>query len=394
MEVKRGYKQTEVGVIPEDWGVHTIGSVVSISVGRDLREEHYSTHQTNRFRFPVFSNTIANCGTYGFYDFPEYMGDSLTIVGRGVGLGTAFKRSGGFGAIGRLLVLFPHKCADAAFLAEYINHRVTIFIESGGIPQLTGLSIAKYRVPLPPTTIEQESIAEALSDADALIEFLEQLITKKRQVKHGAMQELLTGKKRLPGFASSHEYKQTELGLIPLDWELDYVENVAYITTGSRNTQDNASDGQYPFFVRSQTIERINSYSFDGEAVLTAGDGVGTGKVFHYINGKFDTHQRVYRISNFADCLDGYFFYLYFSTHFYSRIMQMTAKSSVDSVRREMIAKMRVPLPSVKAEQIAIAEVLRDIEAEIDALGAKLAGVHRLKQGIMQELLTGRIRLI
>ncbi len=112
-------------------------------------------------------------------------------------------------------------------------------------------------------------------------------------------------------------YKQTEVGVIPEDWELDYIENLAHITTGSRNTQDRVNDGQYPFFVRSQTVERINSYSFDGEAVLTAGDGVGTGKVFHYIKGRFDAHQRVYRISEFDERINGYFFYLYFSSHFY-----------------------------------------------------------------------------
>ena len=138
-------------------------------------------------------------------------------------------------------------------------------------------------------------------------------------------------------------HKLTEVGVIPEDWNLGYIENMAHITTGSKNTQDRIDDGQYPFFVRSQTVERINSYSFNGEAVLTAGDGVGTGKVFHYINGKFDVHQRVYRISDFAKSLNGYFFFLYFSTHFYNRIMQMTAKSSVDSVRREMIARMSCP---------------------------------------------------
>ena len=155
-------------------------------------------------------------------------------------------------------------------------------------------------------------------------------------------------------------------------------------------TQDRVDDGQYPFFVRSQTIERINSYSYDGEAVLTAGDGVGTGKVFHYINGRFDAHQRVYRISDFSHRINGYFFYLYFSTHFLNRIMQMTAKSSVDSVRRDMIAKMTIPLPPTVAEQEAIAAALEDIHSEILALEAKRDKACDIKQGMMQELLTGR----
>jgi len=188
-------------------------------------------------------------------------------------------------------------------------------------------------------------------------------------------------------------YKRTEVGVIPEDWNLDSIENVAHITTGSKNTQDRVEDGQYPFFVRSQIVERINSYSFDGEAVLTAGDGVGTGKVFHYINGRFDVHQRVYRISNFSERINGYFFYLYFSTHFYSRIMQMTAKSSVDSVRRDMIARMLIPVPSTKTEQRAIAEALSDVDALLAGLDRLIAKKRDLKQAAMQQLLTGQTRL-
>jgi type I restriction enzyme S subunit len=247
-------------------------------------------------------------------------------------------------------------------------------------------------VPLPPSQ-ERVAIAEALSDADGLIESLEQLLVKKRQVKQGGMYELLTGKRRLPGFENKAGYKETEAGRIPNDWGCDCIENLADITTGGRNTQDSIDDGQYPFFVRSQTIERINSFSFDGEAVLTAGDGVGTGKVFHYINGKFDAHQRVYRIAEFTDRLNGYYFFLYFSTHFYNRIMQMTAKSSVDSVRREMISKMFIPLPRIMAEQEAIAAVLYDMDAGIEAIEQKVAKVRGIKRGMMQELLTGRVRL-
>jgi len=188
-------------------------------------------------------------------------------------------------------------------------------------------------------------------------------------------------------------YKQTEVGVIPDEWNLDCIENLAHITTGCRNTQDRIGDGEYPFFVRSQTIESINSYSFDGEAVLTAGDGVGTGKVFHYINGKFDVHQRVYRISNFSERLNGFYFYLYFSTHFFNRVMQMTAKSSVDSVRREMIARMPVPLPPTIDEQRAIAEALSDVDRLLGGLDRLIAKKRDLKQAAMQHLLTGQTRL-
>jgi type I restriction enzyme S subunit len=182
------------------------------------------------------------------------------------------------------------------------------------------------------------------------------------------------------------EYKQTELGLIPKEWNVETIKQMASITTGSKNTQDRISDGLYPFFVRSQTIERINSYSFDGEAVLTAGDGVGTGKVFHYVNGKFNIHQRVYKISDFNNNLNGYFFFLYFSNHFYKRIMQMTAKSSVDSVRMEMIADMQIPIPP-KTEQNHIATALSDADALITSLEKLIEKKRAIKLGAMQQLL-------
>ena len=187
-------------------------------------------------------------------------------------------------------------------------------------------------------------------------------------------------------------YKQTEVGVIPAEWKIVKIKEMASISTGKRNTQDRIEDGKYPFFVRSSTVERINSYSFDGEAVLTAGDGVGTGKVFHYINGKFDLHQRVYKISDFCSDLDGYFFFLFFSNYFFDRIMSMTAKSSVDSVRREMIADMLIPLPSID-EQKAIKSALSDVDAHIDALDRLIAKKRNIKQATMQELLTGKKRL-
>ena len=192
--------------------------------------------------------------------------------------------------------------------------------------------------------------------------------------------------------ATPSEFKQTAVGTILQDWKTARVDLYASITTGSRNTQDKEHDGQYPFFVRSQAVERINSYSYDGEAVLTAGDGVGTGKVFHYIKGRFDVHQRVYRISDFSDQMMGPFFFYQFSAGFYKRIMSMTAKSSVDSVRLEMIAGMEIPLPP-PAEQRAIAEALSDVDQLLAALEKLTDKKRAIKQAATQQLLTGEIRL-
>ena len=187
-------------------------------------------------------------------------------------------------------------------------------------------------------------------------------------------------------------YKRTEAGVIPEEWNVERIDQNTSIKTGSKNTQDRQEDGDYPFFVRSQEVERINSYSYDGEAVLTAGDGVGTGKVFHYIQGRFDIHQRVYRITDFSDRLNGRYFFYQFSAGFYDRIMSMTAKSSVDSVRLEMIAGMKIPMPP-PTEQRAIAEALSDVDELIGSLEKLIAKKRAIKQAAMQELLTGKTRL-
>jgi type I restriction enzyme S subunit len=186
-------------------------------------------------------------------------------------------------------------------------------------------------------------------------------------------------------------YKQTELGIIPEDWEVTTIKQIADITTGNKNTQDAEEGGKYPFYVRSQNVERINSYSYDCEGIVTAGDGVGTGKIFHYVRGKFGLHQRAYLIYNFKD-FDSQYFYWYFSQYFYDRINQMTAKSSVDSVRKEMIEDMCI-LRAPIAEQRAIAEALSDVDGLIAALDKKIAKKRLLKQGAMQQLLTGKKRL-
>ena len=183
-------------------------------------------------------------------------------------------------------------------------------------------------------------------------------------------------------------YKQTEVGLIPEDWDIEPIVGLASISTGGSDTQDRVDDGAYPFFVRSQTIERINKFSFNGEAILTSGDGVGVGKIFHYVNCKFDYHQRVYNIHNYRNDVAGKYLFFQFSTHFYDRVMAMTAKSSVDSVRREMIADMLIPIPPTLTEQKAIATALSDVDALITSLEQTITKKKAIKQGAMQQLLT------
>lgn len=179
--------------------------------------------------------------------------------------------------------------------------------------------------------------------------------------------------------------------MVNTKWEEVSVKDLMKIETGSRNTEDKIDDGQYPFFVRSQTVEHIDSFHYDCEAVLTAGDGVGTGKVFHYINGKFDAHQRVYVMSQFKDVLGKYFYY-WFSKNFFAEVAKYTAKSSVDSVRRQMIAGMVIPLPSIE-EQQKIVGILSDIDMLITNLQKLICKKKDIRQGTMQMLVTGKKRL-
>lgn len=186
-------------------------------------------------------------------------------------------------------------------------------------------------------------------------------------------------------------YKNTDIGIIPEDWGCVAAKHLMRIETGSRNTEHKTDTGKYPFFVRSQKVEHIDTYHYDCEAVLTAGDGVGTGKVFHHYVGKFDAHQRVYVMSNF-DGITGRYFYNYFSENFGKEVSKYTAKSSVDSVRRDMIAEMIIPLPPIE-EQDHIAEALSDVDGMISSLEKLIAKKKAVKQGAMQELLTGKKRL-
>lgn len=169
------------------------------------------------------------------------------------------------------------------------------------------------------------------------------------------------------------------------DWEHRKVSEVCSISTGKSNTQDKTDDGIYPFYVRSPIIERSNRYLFDEEAVLTVGDGVGTGKVFHYVNGKYDLHQRVYRLFDFVENVDAKFFYHWFSEKFYDRVMSMTAKTSVDSVRLEMISEMDLIAPSHQEQQL-ISRYMDNLDNLITLHQRKLESLQQLKKFLLQTM--------
>ena len=191
------------------------------------------------------------------------------------------------------------------------------------------------------------------------------------------MMEKLQPKLRFPEFDENLQF--TAIG------------NVCDLTTGNKDTQNKSDNGLYPFYVRSQTIERINSYSYDGEAILTSGDGVGVGKNYHYINGKFDYHQRVYCLYRFKDGIHGKYVFHYFSENFYKRITRMSAKNSVDSVRRDMIFDMPISIPSLP-EQQKVASFLTTVDDKINNLKQKVSLLEKYKKGVMQQIFSQQIR--
>lgn len=397
MELKSGYKQSEVGIIPEEWEVYRLEEITNPS-----RPISYGIVQTG----PNILNGVPCLRVVDIQD---------GRINRSGLIRTSEKISKGYGRTvlksGDLVMPLRGKVGDIAevgadldganltrgvalvSIRTGVNSRYLKFYVSWGgtrgrleqsmngsaLQEIPIAALRSFQVVVPYSNIEQQAIAEALIDADALIDSLEQLLAKKRQIKQGAMQELLTGQRRLPGFTA--EWKTKSLG------------SICHIKTGARNNQDKLEDGDYPFFVRSATVERINSYSHECEAILVPGEG-DVGRIFHYIEGRFDVHQRVYAITKFSPDVSGKYVYLYMSVKFGDHAMQNSVKATVDSLRLPTFLAFEVRLPPTLLEQVAIATVLSTMGDEITTLETQLQKARDLKQGMMQELLTGRIRLI
>lgn len=271
---------------------------------------------------------------------------------------------------------------NSKFLLQYLRSRpgrkwIIDNSQSSALTNINSAIVNRYPVTVPPLK-EQEAIAGALSDADAAIESLDALIAKKRDVKQAAMQQLLTGRTRLPGFTA--------------DWEEKYLGDIARVKTGSRNNQDKVADGRYPFFVRSAHVESIDSYSYDTEAILIPGEG-GIGEIFHYINGPHEVHQRVYRISDFSLDTCPKFIFFYLRSFFGAHAMRNTVKATVDSLRLPTFLEFELLIPTLK-EQEAIAEALTVMDDELEALTEQVSKLRMVKEGMMQDLLTGKVRLV
>ena len=390
--IPAGYKQTEVGVIPEDWEVSTIGREFEIKLGKMLDAE-----KNVGVPKPYLGNKAVQWDRIDISDLPTVpmsrsdidrfrlrKGDLLACEGGEVGRAAIWdapieecyyqkalhrlRPLRGFDS--RLMAALLRQWSDRGLLVNYVTQT--------SIAHLPREKFLEVPMAVPPAR-EQRAIAAALSDVDALLAKLDQFIAKKRDLKQAAMQQLLTGQTRLPGFSEV--------------WEVKRLGEIAHIKTGSRNNEDKIEDGEYPFFVRSENVERINSYSHDCEAILVPGEGR-IGDIFHYINGRFDVHQRVYAITQFKPDVSAKFVHLYMTMNFGAWAMQNSVKATVDSLRLPTFQTFEMRVPPSLDEQTAIATVLSDMDSELATLEARRDKTRTLKQGMMQELLTGRIRLV
>lgn len=389
--IPKGYKQTDVGVIPEDWDVKRLGDIGDTIIGLTYSPNevvdygklvHRSSNiQNNRLSYDdnvyvdktinekliLKDNDILICVRNGSRDL---IGKSALIKGKSVGET--------FGAF--MSVFRSDKCQPFIFyliLSNLVQRQINQSL-GATINQITNKTLNDFQIPYPPKLEEQTSIATALSDTDRLITVLEKLIAKKRNIKQGTMQELLTGKKRLPGFSGM--------------WEVKKLGDVCgKITTGKLDANAMVKNGEFRFYTCAKEYYWIDKYAFDTEALLVSGNGANVGYIHHY-KGKFNAYQRTYVLSDFFE--DIMFIKLFMDKNLQERIRVEVNAGNTPYITMGTLTEMQVLVPPTKEEQTAIAQILSDMDTEIDQLQQKLDKYRMIKQGMMQELLTGKTRLI
>lgn len=380
-------------MVPEGWSKYKIKDIASIQVGRDLQVDRYSDVRTETHIYPVYSNTVENKGLYGFYDFPEYSGKSVTIVGRGIGLGTAFARfeNEKFGAIGRLLVISPKSdLFDVGYLADYINFSLRIYNEDGGIPQLPGAALANYHLTLPPIS-EQKKIAQILSTWDKAIATAEKLLENSQKQKQALMQQLLTGKKRLHGFSDNWKHPKLKVLIeegklrnqnLAVDRVLSVTNHSGFVLPEDQFSKRVASDD-----VSNYKIVKRGQYGYNPSRL-----NVGSfARLDDYEIGILSPMYVVFSIDE--DKLNSDFFYNWMqSNEAKQRIKNSTQGSVRDSVGFDALSSFLIKLPSL-AEQEKIAFVLNAADKEIQTIQTKLEFLKKEKKALMQQLLTGKRRV-
>ena len=367
--IPQGYKQTELGIIPEDWNIKSIGEFLSIGNGHDYKGKSFGN-------IPVY-------GTGGIIThIDDYLYDGQTIcIGRKGTIDKPIFHSGKIWTVDTLYYTYNFIDIEVKFIYYLL---LTIdwmsLNEATGVPSLTSDRIKQIALALPPIA-EQRAIAEALSDVDGLIAALDKKIAKNRLLKQGAMQQLLTGKKRLPGFTD--------------EWVEKKVKDVFRVTRGyvlATNKVVERPDGYYKYPVFSSQTQNngvmgyYSDYLFE-DAITWTTDGANAGEV-NYRQGKF-------YCTNVCGVLiseEGY------ANECVASIINMVAKSHVSYIgnpklMNNVMADIEICIPPSIKEQQAIATILSNMDKEIADLEAQRDKYRLLKSGMMQKLLTGQIRL-
>jgi type I restriction enzyme S subunit len=404
-----GYKQTDVGVIPEEWEVVSVGSLASFTSGSGISVAELSK-QSSDTPVPVFGgNGIAG------YTFRSLVHDPVVVIGRvGQKCGEVYITDGPAWITDN--ALYPRtirRNLDVRFLAMALKVAGLNDVKNrNDLPLVTQSILHAVHIPWPPDPVEQLAIAEALSDMDALLGGLDRLIAKKRDLKQATMQQLLTppraghaGQTRLPGFKGEWEVKR--LGAIGKclrgvsyqgDSDLSNHDTTRTKRLLRSNNVQNAvivtDDVQ---FVNAARVTSLQVLEKDDVLICMANGSkalVGKSGLFRVIDGyeyTFGAFMGCFR-TNPNETNPSFVFYLFQTGRYRDYINNLLAGSSINNLRPSSIESLEFPIPPLP-EQTAIAGVLSDMDTELAALEQRREKTRALKQGMMQELLTGRIRL-
>ena len=422
-------KQTEIGLIPDDWEVIKFGDKVDIFRGGSPRPiERYITTNAYGINWIKIGDVRPNDKYIRQTEekiIPEGKSRSREvkkgdfILSNSMSFGRPYILNiDGCIHDGWLTIQNYSESFDKEFLyyllgSDEVFKQYVQMAAGSSVQNLNKEKVADLQLKVPPLA-EQQRIAKALSDVDALISTTEKLIQKKKNIKQGTMQNLLTGKKRLPGFGSqtkSPAYKQTELGLIPEDWEVKSLGDYVYIVRGGsprpiQNYLTTNSDGinwikigdvkpedKYIVSTEEKIIPEGKSRSREvhkGDFILSNSMSFGRPYILQ-IDGCI--HDGWLAIQNYQETFESDFlYYLLGSDEIFKQYVEMAAGSSVQNLNKEKVAKLLVPIFD-KKEQTAIANVLSSMDKEIETLNTKLEKYRNLKTAMMQQLLTGKIRL-
>lgn len=385
MNIPQGYKQTELGIIPEDWEVKPIGECLSIGNGCDYKDKPFGN-------IPVY-------GTGGVITYiNDYLYDGQTIcIGRKGTINKPLYYEGKIWTVDTLYYTYNFIDVDVKYIYYLL---LTIdwmsLNEATGVPSLTSDRIRHILLALPPVA-EQRAIAEALSDIDGLIAALDKKIAKKRLIKQGAMQQLLTGKKRLPGFSDPWVEKK-------------FSDLYRYASEGGTPDTNNMrfyANGDVPFVKIEDTetkyIESCNSF-ITSEGINNSSAWIVPVNSIIYTNGAtignvsinkipVATKQGILGIIPSSIINLEFMYYLLLSQNFKREVDSRQAKGTFATIILKSLDEIPIYLPLNQMEQIAIATMLNDMDKEIDDLEAQRDKYRLLKSGMMQKLLTGQIRL-